>query len=109
MEGESLRGKDKMEDPEAAGEAGGELDRRGTITLPQQNETSIQAPGLVAFAIIGYATCSSLMLIVNKIAVHVLPAPSFVLLAQLVTSALSVWIAGVFGWVVVDRLEWKKV
>ena len=34
------------------------------------------------YAIGGYATCSSLMLIVNKLAGHLLPVPSFVLLAQ---------------------------
>tara|TARA_B100000524_G_scaffold347664_1_gene250137 strand:+ start:103 stop:276 length:174 start_codon:yes stop_codon:yes gene_type:complete len=34
------------------------------------------------FAVLGYGACSSLMLVVNKLAVHHLPAPSFVLLAQ---------------------------
>ena len=50
-----------------------------------------------AFAIIGYATCSSLMLIMNKIAVHVLPAPSFVLLMQFVASWLAVKLCGMCG------------
>mmetsp|Transcript_13592 Transcript_13592/g.16189 ORF Transcript_13592/g.16189 Transcript_13592/m.16189 type:complete len:364 (-) Transcript_13592:148-1239(-) len=63
---------------------------------------------MVSFAIAGYATCSSLMLVTNKVAVHVLPNPSFVLLAQLVTSAVAVWFAGAIGWVKVDKLEWKK-
>lgn len=66
------------------------------------------AQGKVAFAVAGYACCSSLMLVVNKVAVWALPAPSIVLLAQLVTSAVSVWIAGQLGWVVVDKLEWAK-
>lgn len=30
----------------------------------------------IIFAVAGYATCSSIMLIVNKVAVHLLPAPS---------------------------------
>lgn len=30
----------------------------------------------IVFAVAGYATCSSIMLIVNKVAVHLLPAPS---------------------------------
>ena len=44
----------------------------------------------VMFAIGAYATCSSTMLVVNKLAVHFLPAPSIVLFAQLVSSAVAV-------------------
>ncbi len=36
----------------------------------------------------GYMICSSLMLITNKLAVHNLPAPQFVLFAQLFTSGI---------------------
>lgn len=61
------------------------------------------------FACLGYMTCSSLMLIMNKLAVHFLPAPSFVLMGQLVMSALSVWLAGTMGLVEVDGLEKNKV
>jgi hypothetical protein len=63
----------------------------------------------IAFAIGGYATCSSLMLIMNKVAVHVLPAPSLVLLLQLLASAWATWLAGVVGLIVVDPLDWTKV
>jgi GDP-mannose transporter len=49
------------------------------------------------------------MLVVNKVAVYHMPSPSFVLLAQLVTSALAVWVAGVLGFCQVDALEWGKV
>jgi hypothetical protein len=38
-----------------------------------------------------------------------MPAPSFVLLAQLFTSAASVWIAGKLGFIKVDALVWDKV
>ena len=44
-----------------------------------------------------------------QVSVHTLPAPAFVLLAQLTTSALAVWLAGALGFVVVDKLELKKV
>jgi GDP-mannose transporter len=64
--------------------------------------------GLVTFAVTGYAVCSSLMLVVNKVAVHTLPSPAFVLFAQLLTSAAAVWVAGALGWIVVDKLEFKK-
>lgn len=60
------------------------------------------------FAIIGYMLCSSLMLLSNKLAVHYLPAPSFVLWSQLALTACGVWIFGAVGVIVVDPLEWGK-
>lgn len=62
-----------------------------------------------AFAILGYGTCSSLMLIMNKVAVHLLPAPSLVLLCQFMASWIAVKLCGLCGCIVVDELEWKKV
>ena len=41
------------------------------------------------FAVLGDGACSSLMLVVNKLAVHHLPAPSFVLLAQVLDDDAS--------------------
>ena len=61
------------------------------------------------FACLGYMTCSSLMLIMNKLAVHFLPAPSFVLLGQLVMSAVAVWVVGQMGYIKVDKLEKHKM
>lgn len=61
------------------------------------------------FAVLGYGTCSSLMLVVNKLAVHHLPAPSFVLLAQFFCSWFAVKVCGMCGLIVVDRLEWAKL
>ena len=61
------------------------------------------------FAILGYMTCSALMLLVNKLAVHYLPAPSFVLLCQLATSALVCWFLGKMGLIEVDALSLDKV
>ena len=59
--------------------------------------------------VVGYATCSSLMLVVNKLAVHFLPAPSFVLLAQVTASWVAVKFAGCVGWIDVDELETQKL
>lgn len=53
--------------------------------------------------------CSSLMLIMNKLAVHFLPSPSFVLMGQLTLSAFAVWVCGKLGYITVDELEIKKV
>ena len=61
------------------------------------------------FAIAGYAACSSLMLVVNKLTVHFLPAPSFVLLTQFFASWFVVKLFGVLGLITVDALEWRKL
>lgn len=61
------------------------------------------------FAVLGYATCSSLMLVTNKLAVHHLPAPSFVLLAQVACSWAAVKLCGLCGLIEVDELQWNKL
>lgn len=43
----------------------------------------------IRFAAGGYMICSSLMLICNKLAVHNLPAPQFVLFSQLFCSGMN--------------------
>ena len=66
-------------------------------------------PSGAMFAIAGYMTCSALMLLVNKLAVHHLPAPGFVLLCQLVASAAFTYACGRLGYIEVDALEAGKV
>jgi len=68
-------------------------------------------PGSAAatIAVLGYMLCSSLMLIVNKLAVHHLPAPSFVLLSQLVASAVACRALGLMGVIEVEPLHWDKI
>jgi len=84
----------------------------GYTALPGTAAASASGEGMgiasTAFAVAGYAACSSLMLIVNKLAVHLLPAPSFVLLAQVTCSWASVKLCGVLGLIDVDELEWPK-
>ena len=63
----------------------------------------------MVFAVSGYAVCSSLMLIINKVTVRLLPIPSTVLLCQLLTSAVATWTLGFFEVIQVDALEWRKV
>jgi len=62
-----------------------------------------------SFAVVGYGICSSLMLVVNKLAVHYLPAPSFVLLTQFFASWFVVKAFGQCGAIEVDALEWRKL
>ena len=66
------------------------------------------AASKMLFAVVGYATCSSLMLVMNKVAVHAQPAPSFVLLCR--SSARGPFkLVGCCGCIVVDDLEWNKL
>jgi GDP-mannose transporter len=61
------------------------------------------------FAIAGYMLCSSLMLISNKLAVYLFPAPSFVLWAQLAGTAIGVQLFAACGVITVDSLVTAKV
>jgi solute carrier family 35 protein len=67
------------------------------------------ATAAATIAVLGYMLCSSLMLIVNKLAVHHLPAPSTVLLSQLVASAVACRGLGLAGFIEVEPLNWNKV
>ena len=62
----------------------------------------------IVFAIVAYATCSSMMLIINKLAVTFLPAPSVVLFAQLLSSAVAIKGMTTAGIVDADPLVWEK-
>lgn len=63
---------------------------------------------MLLFAVVGFGACSSLMLIVNKLVVHLFPAPSFILLAQCVSTFVAVKTLGLCGVIEVDDLECGK-
>ncbi|KAK3274820.1 hypothetical protein CYMTET_17018 [Cymbomonas tetramitiformis] len=63
----------------------------------------------VVFAIGFYAVCSSTMLVINKLAVHFLPAPAIVLFFQLLSSAVAVMLFDGLGWVQSEKLVWDKI
>lgn len=60
-------------------------------------------------SVTGYMCTSSVLLLLNKLAIHYLQAPSIILSLQLICSAGAVWLAGMCGVVVVDALTWTKV
>jgi solute carrier family 35 protein len=62
----------------------------------------------ITFALVAYASCSSLMLIINKLAVYYLPAPSVLLTMQLAFSAAAIAGLTTLGVVDADALDWKK-
>jgi len=63
----------------------------------------------ILFAIVGYMACSSLMLVANKLAVHHLRAPSFILWLQLAGTAVVVKVASLVGLIDCDPLEITKM
>jgi solute carrier family 35 protein len=60
------------------------------------------------FAVGGYMLCSACLLISNKLAIHLLPAPSFILFAQLMGTVIVVQAANLLGYIKVDKLETSK-
>eukprot|EP01083_Nonionella_stella_P275727 936624_1 len=94
------------------GEAPTTSDSKQTNLLPPTTPSKkkiTHSANKIRFAAVGYMICSSLMLITNKLAVHNLPAPQFVLFAQLFTSALFCFTFGAFNMVKIDKLEWYKI
>ncbi len=60
------------------------------------------------FAILLFALCSSTMLVINKVTVHLFPAPCFVLIVQLATTALAVLLFRWLRLVEFARFDSKK-
>jgi len=52
--------------------------------------------------------CSATLLIINKYSVFLLPAPSFILFAQLLGTVFVVQGANILGYIKCDKLEWQK-
>lgn len=77
--------------------------------IPPKPQKTDPSWATVAFAVGLYATCSSCMLVVNKVAVTFVPAPAFVLFCQLASAAVSVFLAAGIGMVESNKLEWEKV
>jgi hypothetical protein len=84
----------------------------GSVTVQMESKGLLDNPVLanaqVGLAICAYATCSSTMLVINKLAVHFLPAPAIVLFFQLLSSAVVVFAADRAGLVKSEKLEWSK-
>ena len=77
----------------------------GNLELAQDGGTRAQ----IIWGVGGYMIISSLLLVLNKLAVHSLKAPSFLLFAQLFASWVSVKAAAACGIIECDELSVKKV
>jgi len=56
-----------------------------------------------------FSLCSSSLLLVNKVCMHMVPAPSFISSIQFVTTAIYCVFVKYSGIAVVDDFEWLKV
>ena len=73
------------------------------------SEVGMSKQGRVFWAVTGYMTCSATLLVGNKLAVSLLPAPSFILWAQLAGTVVAVKMMHGCGAIThVDAFEVKK-
>lgn len=56
-----------------------------------------------------YGFCSSTLIVINKVAVHNLRAPVFILITQLLFAATTVKGLNVFGVLEAEKLQWSLV
>lgn len=90
-----------------AGDAGG--DASAPLLSGSGSKTADWKQYRIALAIFYYAMVSGPMLVINKVTVHFLPAPTFNLICQMAASAGFVFLADQAGLVKSEPLEWPKV
>mmetsp|Transcript_12332 Transcript_12332/g.29515 ORF Transcript_12332/g.29515 Transcript_12332/m.29515 type:complete len:342 (-) Transcript_12332:23-1048(-) len=79
-------------------------------TEKEKNESLLSRLGNShLIAVLMYMACSSTMLVVNKLAIQLFPAPNLLLVIQLSSSALVLWLLGQNGVLQVDSLQWDKL
>eukprot|EP00047_Mylnosiga_fluctuans_P004676 m.235912 g.235912 ORF g.235912 m.235912 type:complete len:332 (-) comp12901_c0_seq1:134-1129(-) len=79
------------------------------VALPAPAQHSMAISGEAIWACLWYSVCSSLMLILNKLAVTYIPLPSFVTFVQLASCSAFIWCLPYINGTVVDKIEWVKV
>jgi hypothetical protein len=64
----------------------------------------LAATPVTAFAVVGFGVCSSVMLVINKVAITQLPAPGFILFLQCALTAVGIRLSAAAGQIEVDPL-----
>jgi hypothetical protein len=77
--------------------------------LPDDKEPETLWHSKTLAAILAFGGCNSIMLIINKMAIRLLPVPSLVLVAQLLASALFCQAGAAVGVLDNDAFEWGKI
>ncbi|KXZ48130.1 hypothetical protein GPECTOR_30g226 [Gonium pectorale] len=96
-----------MKDPEAV--ASPLSPTKAALPSASGGKPLIFGLGVTTLVILYYAFCSSTMLVINKVAIHQLPCPIFLLCIQLLTSAVIVWAGNHLGIVQADAVDWAKL
>jgi hypothetical protein len=66
---------------------------------------ALQIPLIIVY----YGLCSSTLIVINKVAVHTLRAPTFILIIQLLFAASTVQLLKLFRVLEAENLQWKLV
>ena len=90
-----------------------DADRKKSLSIEDQilSELKSSMSAKRVGAIVGYGTCSATLLVINKLAVSQVPAPSFILACQLISSVATVLALGAVGAIQRGELEpivWPK-
>lgn len=77
----------------------------------EDTDTEIEKTSVYStiFAVVGYMLSSALLLLINKITIHELPLPCFVLFTQLLSSAVVTRTLGVLDVIEVEPLQVSKI
>jgi hypothetical protein len=70
---------------------------------------AVYAAHKVPVILLYYGLCSSTLIVINKLAVHSVQAPVFILMTQLLVAAGAVLGAKAAGWVDAEPLRWQLV
>jgi hypothetical protein len=93
--------------PEGAGN-GNRASSRSSSSSPQDMSQFMQRYK-IPLILLYYGFCSSTLIVINKVAVHNLKAPVFILITQLLFAAGTVKGLNVFGVLDAEKLQWSLV
>lgn len=77
--------------------------------LKQPAIAQLMALNKVPLILLYYGLCSSTLIVINKVAVHNLNAPVFILGLQLLFAAYTVKALALFGIIEVEHLQWRLI
>jgi hypothetical protein len=93
-----------------AGVSGGAVPDAAAAGASSASRPAWPPPHLrVPLIILYYGTCSSLLIVINKVAVHSLRTPVFILIMQLAFAASTVSAGTAVRVITAEKLQWRLV
>jgi len=87
----------------------GEAPSKAPSKAPSTPDSKELAGGSVAFAVVLYAFCSSTLLVINKVSMHLVPDAPFILFCQFLASSLAMKGLGYAKPdIEIEELKWEK-